>query len=286
MPVPKGFDMLRPILACCAALTPALAAAAPAEPTSKWAMEYSPTACTAKRAFGDKAIAITPSPLGVTTRIMLEIPGRSVKAGHVYSAVDPGDGKGIIGTTSILFPTSRPGHRGLYTVLATADADRVLDSGKFTIRTGKFSEREIVTQRAEGVAGADLDLGKMGALKTALATCMADLRKHWNIVDGTIAPPPLRTKSRGDVRTIFTPEDYPQDAMDRSLSGGSRFTLMIDETGRVADCVVSESSGVAILDAMGCQVLRERARFTPATDASGKPTADLVVTPKIVWRLN
>lgn len=277
--------MLR-LSACLLALLPAAALAAPAEPTGKWAMDYSPTACTAKRAFGDRAIAITPAPLGATVRLLIEIPGRATKAGHVYSAIDPGDGKGVIGTTSILFPTSRPGVRGIYTVLPAADAARVLESGKIVLRTGRNSERSIVTARADGVAGADLNLGKMEPLRAALDTCMADLRKHWNIVDGTIPPPRDRTGSRGDVRTIFSSDDYPQDAFDRSLQGASRFTLMIDDQGRVMDCVVSETSGVAILDAMGCQVLRERARFTPARDASGKAVADLFVTPQIRWSMN
>ena len=52
-----------------------------------------------------------------------------MKASHVSSAVDPGDGKGVIATTSIVFPTSRKGFRGIYTVMNKADATRVLASG-------------------------------------------------------------------------------------------------------------------------------------------------------------
>jgi hypothetical protein len=286
MPVPKGFDMLRPILACCAALTPALAAAAPAEPTSKWAMEYSPTACTAKRAFGDKAIAITPSPLGVTTRIVLDVPGRAVAASHVNSSVDPGDGGGRISTTSIIFPTSRKGHRGIYTVMNVADAKRILDSGRLTLVTGQLSDREMITDRAIDLTGASFNLGKMGALNAALETCMADLRKHWNIVNGTIVPPANRAKALRDVRTLFRADDYPEDARSRDLKGVTQFTLMIDENGAVADCLIAQTSGIGVLDAMGCQVLRERARFAPASDESGKKVADTFVTPVVRWVLN
>lgn len=277
--------MLR-LSACLLAFCPAAALAAPAQPTGKWAMEYSPTACTAKRAFGDSAIAITPAPLGATTRILVELPGRAMKASHVSSAVDPGDGKGVIATTSIVFPTSRKGFRGIYTVMNKADATRVLASGKFTLRTGRNAEREIVVDRAANATGIDVDLGKMESLNRALETCMADLRKQWNIVDGTIPPPPKRTVARGDIRTIFSADDYPAEALNRGLKGRVNYTLMIDERGRVADCVINESSGIAVLDAMGCQVMRERATFTPATDANGKPVADIVVTPFIHWMLN
>ena len=272
--------------ACLLAAVPVAAMAAPAEPTGKWVMDYAPTACTAKRAFGDRAVAITPSPLGVTTRIMLDVPGRATGASHVYSAIDPGDGRGRIVTTSIIFPTSRKGFRGIYTVVPIADAQRVLDSGRLTLITGRNSEREMISDRAIDLTGGSFNLGKMGALNKALDTCMADLRKRWNIVDGTIVPPANRTRSIGDVRSVFRAEDYPEDARARDLKGVTQFTLMIDEQGRVADCLITQTSGVGVLDAMGCQVLRERARFTPATDAQGKPVADLVVTPVVRWVLN
>ncbi len=278
--------MLRIILLASLAVVMRPAVAAPAEPTGKWIIDYSPTACTAQRSFGDRVIAITPSPLGVTTRIMVELPGKAARASHVNSAVDPADGQGAISTTSILFPSRRKGFRGIYTVLPTADAKRVLSSGKFILRTGNGSDRDLVSDRAQGVAGVDFDMGRMAALNDALATCMGDLRKHWNIVEGRIAPPPYRTRSRGDVRSIFRPEDYPQDASDRSLHGTSQFTLMIDDKGDVADCYVSRTSGVAVLDAMGCQVIRERAKFVPATDQNGKPTGDIYVTPPVRWALN
>lgn len=61
--------------------------------------------------------------------------------------------------------------------------------------------------------------------------------------------------------------------------------LMIDEKGAVVDCVTVESSGVATLVAMGCQVIRERARFTPALDINGKPTRDTYLTPTLTWRI-
>jgi hypothetical protein len=36
---------------------------------------------------------------------------------------------------------------------------------------------------------------------------------------------------------------------------------------------------------MGCQVIRKRAKFTPARDAAGKPVRDSYVTPPVAWRL-
>jgi periplasmic protein TonB len=59
--------------------------------------------------------------------------------------------------------------------------------------------------------------------------------------------------------------------------------LLINEAGKVAGCDVLTPSGIPALDIMGCQVIRSRAKFTPAVDANGKPVRSTVVTPPIVW---
>jgi protein TonB len=64
-----------------------------------------------------------------------------------------------------------------------------------------------------------------------------------------------------------------------------RFLVLVNETGGVAGCDVVLSSGNPLLDAMGCQVIRKRARFTPALDASGKPARDSVITPEVIWQM-
>ena len=60
-------------------------------------------------------------------------------------------------------------------------------------------------------------------------------------------------------------------------------TLLVDETGALKDCTVDETSGIASLDAMGCLVFMERAKFTPARDAAGKPVRSVVST-SITWK--
>jgi len=53
----------------------------------------------------------------------------------------------------------------------------------------------------------------------------------------------------------------------------------------VAGCHLLLASGVPVLDAMGCVVIQERARFQPALDSSGKPVRSTFITPKIRWRI-
>jgi len=66
--------------------------------------------------------------------------------------------------------------------------------------------------------------------------------------------------------------------------GSVAFVLLIDEEGKVADCTVTETSGVASLDAQSCAIVKERAKFKPATGLDGKPSKSSYFQ-RISWRL-
>lgn len=276
--------MLRPslIVAAVALATQSVsAAAAPLQPTGKWNVEYNATSCEAKRRFGDTAIAIIPGPLGQSTRLMVELAGKAPRARQYPAMIDPNDGRGAAKATALLFPMKKGGVRGLYSVLPNELVDRAMASGSIAIHVGnpRFNIR---SQSAD----ISLALGSTATLRKALDQCMADLRTQWGMVDGKLPTPANVSQAKGDVRGIFSWTDYPEDALAASQSGTTRFLLMIGRDGAVMDCVVAESSGIASLDAMGCQVIRERARFKPATDANGKPTVDTYVTPSIRWQMS
>ena len=69
-----------------------------------------------------------------------------------------------------------------------------------------------------------------------------------------------------------------------ALRRSATFVLLIDETGRVADCTVIETSGVASLDAQTCGAVKLQARFKPAIGLDGKPAKDGVVQ-RVSWIL-
>ena len=52
-----------------------------------------------------------------------------------------------------------------------------------------------------------------------------------------------------------------------------RFTVGTD--GRARDCAVLRSSGDATLDATTCRLIADRFRYAPATDAGGRPVAEV-----------
>jgi protein TonB len=109
-----------------------------------------------------------------------------------------------------------------------------------------------------------------------------------------VAPPPppapprkvvSAQSAKGDLRTLFSADDYPASAQSAGAEGTTRASLTIGPDGRVTGCNIIQSSGNTSLDSTTCNILRRRAKFTPARDSNGNPTSDTITTPSIVWRL-
>ncbi|MGB7408362.1 MAG: energy transducer TonB [Pontixanthobacter sp.] len=63
--------------------------------------------------------------------------------------------------------------------------------------------------------------------------------------------------------------DYPAIALRNDWQGVVHFAVTVAKNGRVADCRITRSSGHELLDRTTCDILSERSRFEPATDAQG-----------------
>jgi periplasmic protein TonB len=102
-------------------------------------------------------------------------------------------------------------------------------------------------------------------------------------------PPPRKVVSaqsaRGDLRSLFSADDYPASAQSAGAEGTAQATLTISPEGRVVGCNLIRSSGNSALDSATCNILRRRAKFTPARDSNGNPTTDTIQTPPIRWQL-
>lgn len=91
------------------------------------------------------------------------------------------------------------------------------------------------------------------------------------------APPPPRFTPRGaapkgNPGNWATTNDYPSRALREEREGTTGFRVTVGPDGRVADCQITSSSGSPDLDQTTCDKIRQRARFTPATDGEGNPT--------------
>lgn len=66
-------------------------------------------------------------------------------------------------------------------------------------------------------------------------------------------------------------DDYPPSAARAGEHGRVTMAWTINPQGRVENCHVTASSGSDILDVTSCRLVTQRARYRPATDASGNP---------------
>jgi len=129
----------------------------------------------------------------------------------------------------------------------------------------------------EGGDRLSVDLGKEGAYAlpvpalakalTVLAECIKDLRKDYQIDQAALDRVAVEPRK---IKAVFSASDYPIEALRIEGQGDVGAVLSIDETGRVSDCIVVESSGVESLDKATCPLLRQRARYEPARDAQGQ----------------
>lgn len=94
----------------------------------------------------------------------------------------------------------------------------------------------------------------------------------------------VQARSRANLPSLFSDEDYPASALRNSEEGTVGFRLDVGANGRVTNCTIIKSSSSAALDAATCRLLRSRARFTPAVDAQGQPTSSEVTDTK-TWSL-
>ena len=84
--------------------------------------------------------------------------------------------------------------------------------------------------------------------------------------------------------TWATTNDYPVRALHNMEQGATGFSLTVDPRGRVASCLVTESSGSLDLDEATCRLVADRARFVPATDRKGR-AVEGSYTSRVHWVL-
>jgi len=263
---------------CLAVIPITLLSTAPAsgetlQPIKNWVVDYRDDQCLASRDYGnpDKPITlgVRPSPNGETYELLVRQPhyGPSY-AMELKAAVD--FGKGPIKAW----------------LLSYASADHKSNLYQFRISAEEMSQAKsasTVTVDPSGSPSITFALKSMPELLQSLQACTADLESYWNAngdKDGSIATP-----AKGDIRSVFSADDYPDVALQLEQSGSTQFLLLIDEKGAVAGCHTLKPSGIPVLDAMGCQVITKRAKLSPARDKQGKAVRSTLTTPPVKWSL-
>lgn len=265
---------IAPMLTAAACLCVAAPApAAPLQPNGNWDVDYGETQCSGARSYGTAAdpimLLIVPSLSPTTYQLLVSLQ----RQGPVYAQGSRGTVD--FGTGPIPSPVLYYGGKGVR-----------LSNYQFRVpaaameRARSASSIRISVQKGENF---DFAVTEMPALVDALRKCTADLQQYWNVAGKNIRTP---AKSLSDLHYAFSSNDYPSEAMWKGQSGTGQYVLQIDENGAVAGCDVLSPSGVPVLDLTGCQIIKARARFSPARELQGKPVRSIVVTPPVTWRIS
>jgi TonB family protein len=260
------------ILTSCWTVGSALKARAP---TRGWVVNFDDAQCIAFREYGSAEqpiqLILKAPAVGGVVQVAVARKGSSVDAGQMKGtlAIDQQDPTQI---SMLAYSPPRSGLRVHMTNLTEAEFGLVRQAKEIAFLADGLDER--------------FSLSGMAPMLKAVDDCTADLRRVFNIIDKQAGETStLSRRAKANIGRLFTGKDYPRHALERWQDGRVKFALLIDEKGKVADCSVIETSGVAVLDAQSCAVLKERARFQPALGADGKPAKD-AVTAAINWAVS
>ena len=260
-------------LLCIVALTgtPATAAERRAvwEPAGQWTLEASPNKCTAVRTFTKDRrsfrMALNPTPAGEGGELILLMPKAipALESADVFIGGVRTKGRGA------LLDGINKRAEWIYGIgLAAEDYARMLQSGTV----------EIATRSIRITAS----LGELQQANFAVARCNVDLLKRLGFPDAT----DLST-SANSVRPFneyTTADDYPDDAIRNSANGMTKLLVAVGADGLPEECRVLRSAGSDALDQQGCNILIDRARYTPARNKVGQ-TVKAPIFVNIRWML-
>jgi hypothetical protein len=116
---------------------------------------------------------------------------------------------------------------------------------------------------------ARLQLTHFDEARTALGPCLSAMAKRYGIDMDAMAR--LRTLPKPIGFPWLKIDDYPEEAF--FLTRMSVVRLSVGADGRPVDCTTVQSSSSEKIDRYNCELMMKRARFEPATDASGAPVA-------------
>lgn len=264
-------------------------AADPHQPTSKWIVSFADAQCVATRNYGSEAeplyLVLKAPPLGGVLQIGIVRKGKMSTANQVDGEI-LFDANPPIRTNLLEFGAKELGQRALLVNLPLPELAPMRQASVIRIRARMDNAPSIGTRISAGTSRTDeqFALAQMGSLLKVMDKCAVDLRRVWNITGVDQPSPNLKAPPSSDLSGVFSSEDYPAIALNKDYQGRVGLALLIDEAGRLADCTVIETSGVASLDAQSCIIIKQRARFKPAIGLDGKP-AKGGYTARISWKI-
>lgn len=260
---------LVPLVALLSSNPAAAADASPRQPTGAWVVDFAAAQCVASRNYGTEAdplvLALKAPPIGDVMQLAVIRPGSDGRTAEHLDAKILIDGGVPIDTSMVAFAVPGSEQRLFRTNLPLEQFEAV-------------SNAKTISIQAEGQLDQGFELNQMEPLLRIMRNCTADLRRVWNVDEGAR----LKQRAVGDMASLFGGDFFAALNLDQMPAGTARVALLVDEQGRIADCTVIETSGVAALDAQSCGMMKARAHYSPAIGLDGRPAKD-ARTQSIIW---
>lgn len=266
-------------------------------PSSKWIMNYADDSCQLTRSFGtgNERVVIQilryepsdPFDLVFVGDLIGDRRGPQdvwlqfgTEGSPRYFAAIPGKSGGI----SSIFLTGRLDNRDLSNVdwdtasrLSLAEYQRQFGvppavETAVTTATLRIASRTIV-----------LDLGSMEKPMASLRGCTSQLIRSWGLDPDQQARLTFQPKPATGKETWFIGDDFPKEFYQKGEQAIIRYRLMVDTAGNPTDCAIQASIARANFAQITCDLLKKRAKFRPALDASGRAVPSYEVG-KVFWQ--
>lgn len=127
-----------------------------------------------------------------------------------------------------------------------------------------------------------LNLGSMGPPMAALRKCTEGLVKEWGLDPAQQEALPTRPMPKSSPGRWLHSSDYPRESLATGQQAIVRFRLMVNAAGTVTNCSVQSAIAKGNFAALTCDLLKRRARFDPARDATGTTVGSYYVG-KVRW---
>lgn len=245
------------------AMLATMAGGATLQPSTKWVVEFADSACQMARGYGsgrDRVDLHFRAPiLGNKYEIMIAVPesARNKSLGSHDGWIERLDGSKAVSFSAYSYSTDDQKRLTRFDV----------DPDQYTL--GEDGDR--ISFHLAKKRRYDFAIPDFKKAQSVLGQCLTGLRKEFAVDESVTDQIATEAVLTTPIYRFFNTKDYPTGALREGEQGYVGTLLWIESDGLVKDCRIVETSFRKALDERTCQVIRDRARFSPALDHQGRP---------------
>jgi len=260
-------------------------------PISSWNVHWADASCRLGRLFGsaDRPFQLMLTAYGPGDLFEISLAGLDLKPLESRSsptiAFGPGGPLKLLGRTLATTDDHRPAWLFNFALLAAERPQQASsDAGIRPLDEAFVAKVDRITIRA-GSHSLVLETGPVAQAIRALQVCTSDLVKTWGL-DPVVQQSLTRTPSPEDAQglTRAVAAVYPPGMLAMGKQARVNIHVVVDAQGAVTTCSTPQSYSDPAFDKLPCVAIA-KARFVPALDRDGKPTASYYNT-TVTYKIN